>query len=95
MNSNNIKLMKHLNIRIMLVLFVTITSLKVSSKVVIENEDGIGIEYDLSDDGASVINISSTPSSIATGECFELNIPESVTYNGKIYSVYRIDLYKP
>ncbi|MBQ9231563.1 MAG: hypothetical protein IJ190_10380 [Prevotella sp.] len=84
--------MKHLNIRIILVLFVTITSVKVSSKVVIENEDGIGIEYNLSDEGASVINISSIPSSIATGECFELYIPESVTYNGNIYSVYGISL---
>ncbi len=94
MNSNNIKLMKHLNIRIVLVLFVTITSVKVFSQVVIENEDGIGIKYELSDDGASVVNVSSIPSSIATGECFELNIPESVTYNGKIYSVYRISLSK-
>ncbi len=92
MNSNKIKLMKHLNIRIMLVLFVTITSVKVSSKVVIENEDGIGIEYGFSDDGAIVENISSIPSTIATGECFELYIPESVTYNGNIYSVYRISL---
>lgn len=75
----------------MLVIVVTMTSLKVSSTVTVENEDGIGIEYEFFDDGVSVYDISSLPSSIAEDDFFTLNIPESIIVDGKTYAVTRIN----
>lgn len=92
MNSNNNnKIMKHLNIRIMLAIVATMTSVKVSSFTV-ENKDGIGIEYDYNGDGngVEIVGISSLPSSIALGEYYELNIPESIIYNENEYSVIKM-----
>ena len=99
MNSNKIKLMKHLNIRILLVFFATMTSIKVSSDTfTVENKDGIGIQYEyIYDDTGfpkcvAIVGISSLPSSIALGEYFELNIPESIIYNENEYSVTAIKM---
>lgn len=99
--------MKHLNIRICLVIITVMTSVGVSSskvvqneddfedqvfEVVVENRDGIGINYNCYKDKyiAYVKTISSLPSSIAENEYFELNIPESFSFNGNEYSVIGI-----
>lgn len=77
----------------MLVIVVTMTSLKVSSTVTVENEDGIGIEYYIYDTGeAYMYDITSLPSSIAEDDYFTLNIPESIIVDGKTFAVTRIDL---